>query len=634
MVSMATFAQDIQTSADKAFYGYAYGDAIREYQKQMQQGKLISNQQLLNLADSFFKTGDYKNASKWYLNVHKNDTIMSDHRFNNLLQSLARTSEPDRVKAFLKTKEASLSNELIENANFNYELIESNMGIAVDFNVFNLSANSMQADMSPSFYKDQLLFSSSRPKKSKKIYAPAGESYLDIYVAKINKEGRSLNTEPFQRIPESEYHKSTPYYSEVTNSFYYIVSNVEDGDLAFNSKGKNALAIAMVSEDGVSRFLLKDLSTSFYYPFYDNASNRLYFAANFSAGYGGTDIYYVLTSNNQVMSEPINLGPRINTPGNELAPYIFEGSLYFSSDVFYGFGGMDVYKSNIQSGDSYSTPVNLGKGLNSESDDFGFIMRKGDENGYTGYFASNRKGGKGNDDIYGFNVEDKPGLKTLLFRGQITRASDEEGIEDVSIMLMDADRNIIKEVFTDQNGNYQMEVPWREGVGLQASKSKHSVYYKAFSESETEDLQTTKLDITLTAVDDIVSEQEEKTVLKLGNLNFEMGKSELTASMITELDIVADIVKEFPEIRLRIESHTDSRGNDASNKRLSQKRADAILNYLRQKGVTADNLSTAIGFGEEKILNICKNGVYCLEFLHNQNARSLIEVLNYEELSR
>ncbi len=102
------------------------------------------------------------------------------------------------------------------------------------------------------------------------------------------------------------------------------------------------------------------------------------------------------------MSAPINLGPRINTPGNEVSPFIFENSFYFASDIFYGLGGMDIYKSEIQGDKTFSIPVNLGLGLNSEEDDFGFIIKNNTTEGLTGYFSSNRPEGKGKDDIYGF----------------------------------------------------------------------------------------------------------------------------------------------------------------------------------------------------------------------------------------
>ncbi|NHF58328.1 OmpA family protein [Flavobacteriaceae bacterium TP-CH-4] len=627
-------AQDIKTKGDKYFYAYAYEDAIKEYGKEMQKGFLMTNHQLLNLADSYFKTNDYTNAAKWYLDVYKNDTIMSNNRFNSMLQSLAKTSEPERVKAFLKSNEGSLSTELVENAAFNYELLQSETADNGGFFVFNIDANSPQDDFAPTFYKDKLLFSSSRKSKSKKIYGPSGESYMDIYVARINGGGKVMNPNIFEKIPESSYHKATPYHASGIDRIFYVLSNEEDGELTFDDRGKNSLAIGVTYDNGFFRNMLKDLSTSFYYPFFDEVSERLYFAADFPDGYGGTDIYYVSTVNSQVMSAPVNLGPRINTPGNEIAPYFMGNSLFFSSDVFYGLGGMDIYKAYLQADDSFSTPVNLGEGINSPDDDFGFIIRPQDMDGYIGYFSSNRKGGKGGDDIYGFKISREPGLKTLLVRGEVRTPKTEQGIGDVSVKLLDGEQNLIKEVFTQDDGSYQLEVPWREDVSLKVSKPGYSTFNKTYTESGLEELKNNKQDVEIVSLEELVEKRENQDVLKLDSFVFERGKTEIVPEIAVQLDKVVEAVEQFPKMRLQIETHTDSRGSSSSNKRLSQKRADAIRLYLEQKDVTSANIVSATGYGEEKILNSCTNGVYCLDFLHDQNARTNFVVLNYEELNQ
>ncbi|QCX01169.1 OmpA family protein [Aggregatimonas sangjinii] len=632
----AVTAQDLKDDGDKYFYGYAYADAIKAYEKQMQQGEIISNHQLLNLADSYFKTGDYQSAAKIYLDINKRDSIMSDNRFNKMLQSLAKTSEPQRVRAFLKSKSDRMTNELMENATFNFEILEGNTNTGPDFNIVNLNTNSPQTDISPAFYKDKLLFSTSRKSNSKQIYGPSGESYLDIFEANIGQGGVLTNQSSFKRMPKVDYHKATPFYSEGLNSIFYVSSNVDkDGDLAFDSKRKNSLAIGLIDASGSFRYVLKDLSTSFYYPFYDDGSGKLYFAANFDDGYGGTDIYYVFTNEAQVMSEPVNLGPRINTPGNEIAPFIQDNSLYFSSDIFYGLGGMDIYKSNIQPDNSFSIPVNLGPGINSQADDFGMIIRPDDQGeGFKGYFASNRAGGVGNDDIYGFKVAGKPGLKTLVFQGAVVSSKTNLGVADVSVKLLDAERNPIKEVITGPDGAYRLEIPWREQVALEATKPKHSMYFKTFEQSSPDNsLETSNMNIEMSFLNDIVEEKENKTVLKLDNFFFGNGKSSMNPEVAKELIKVIGIIEQFPEIRLRIETHTSSKGRDSSNKRLSQARADAIRSYLLKNGVPKSNIETAIGYGETQIVNNCKNGVYCLDFLHDQNRRSLFVVLNFDELN-
>jgi len=631
----SSFGQDEKMSrGDAYFYSYAYEAAIKEYQKQMRDGRLITNAQSLNLADSYFKTGDYNNAVKIYLDINKRDTIMSDHRFNNMLQSLAKTSERERVRAFLKSKNGSLTNELIENADFNYELLDSDSGEGSGFFIFNLDGNSPQADFSPTFYKDKLLFSSSRSAKSKKIYEPSGESYLDLFVAKVSENGNISNPNRFDGAPETRYHKSTPYYSEELKRIFYVLSNTEEGNLSFDEKGKNSLAIGMVYDNGFFRHLLKDLSTSFYYPFYDAVSEKLFFSANFENGYGGTDLYMVNTNNGQIMSEPINLGPRINTPGNEIAPYVFNGSLYFSSDIFYGYGGMDIYKANIHSDNSFGVPVNLGKGVNSTSDDFGFIIKESGDEGFIGYFASNKPGGKGKDDIYGFKVTENPGLKTLAFRGQVTRAKNGDFIPEASVRLISEEGNLIKEIKTREDGSFQLEVPWRANTSLQINKAAFGSYYQKFGKTEVDELANKPLNIELAYLDDVIDKKEDKATIKMKDFFFAKGKSLVTSDIANELDKVVRASLSFPDMKFSIESHTDSRGSNSSNKKLSQARADAIRSYLTSNGVSSENITSASGFGEERLVNSCKNGVYCLDFLHQQNERTLIVVSNFDEISQ
>ncbi|ASV32545.1 OmpA family protein [Maribacter cobaltidurans] len=619
-------SQGKNSKGDNYFYGYQYGKAIAEYQKERQKGPL-SNSQLLNLADSYFKVGNYKNASELYQEVNKNDTIMTVHQFNQLLQSLSKTSSKDRVQTFLRSKSPLLSNELMDNAEFNFEILGKGALDANKVTLVNLSLNTAQTDFSPAFYKNKLLFSSSRPLKSKGLYEPSGESYLDIYEVSISDNGKTGTVNLFDMIPDSKFHKSTPYYSEENNRIFYILSNSEEGEMTYDENGKNSLALGMLYNSGQFRFLLKNLSTSFYYPFYDDSTDRLYFAANFDDSYGGTDLYYVATNNGQVMSAPVNLGPRINSPGNEIAPYIFDGSLYFSSDVFYGLGGMDVYKSRIQGRDIYGVPVNLGEGINSKEDDFGFIIRKGND-GYTGYLASNRPGGKGGDDIYSFRMESIPGLKTFALRGNVVDASTNLSIPKAQIRILDKQGNLLKELYSDENGDFSFEIPWQEEIVLQSGKGEFSAFSRTYSGSELDEIQKNPYTIDLLQLEDLVEETEGKRVVKLRKFYFPKGKSNLTSEITMELDKVVEAVQNFPDVRLRIETHTDSRGSSASNQKLSQQRSDVIRDYLVSKGVPAETILESVGYGEENIKNNCTNGVYCLDFLHKQNERTLIEVVN------
>ena len=618
--------QDKNSKADDLFFGYRYQQAIAEYTKEMSKGKL-TNHQLLNLADSYFNTGKYENASELYLEVNKNDTIMSVHRFNKMLQSLSKISDKERVKTFLRSKAASLSPELLENAEFNYSLLDGTDSSDAPV-ITNLGINSAQGDFSPAFYKNGLLFSSSRVQKSKKVYEPSGEAYLDIYFGTLNANQDLIDVEDFKKIPDSEYHSATPYYSDKLSTFFYILSNTEGDELAFDESGKNALAIGTLTNEGQFRFLLKDLSTSFYYPFFDDATERLYFAANFDDSYGGTDLYFVYTNNGQIMSAPENLGPRINSPGNEISPFIHKGSLYFSSDVFYGLGGMDVYKANIINDNTYTIPVNLGSGINSKADDFGFIVKEKAPTALVGFFASNRNGGKGGDDLYRVIMESLPGLKTFALSGKVVNLTNKVGLDKAQIRLLNAKGEVIKETFSRTGGEFRIEVPWQSQMTVQATKDGYSIFSTAYSEEGLEDIQNAPYTLGLVKLEDIVVEQEDKTVLKLNKFYFDKGRTEINAQVETELDKVVEAIMRFPQLKLSIETHTDSRGSTAYNKKLSQDRANAIKAYLLKNGLTEDHITAAMGYGEEMITNNCVNGAYCLDFLHKQNERTLIVVVD------
>ncbi|WP_190811161.1 OmpA family protein [Flagellimonas sp. S3867] len=622
---MVGLAQSKRSKGDTYFFQYDYRNAIVAYESDLAKG-ILNEQQYLNLADSYFKTNNFEKASKAYIELYEKDKLDDQHHLNKMLQSISKSSKKERKDAFLATMSSKFPKEFLENLEFNTQLLSGEtLGGNLDFVVFNLKTNSPQLDFSPSFYDNKLLFSSGRILDKKK--SSRTNNYLNIYEASVLQDGQISSAIPFSGIASSNFHKATPSYSKELQSIFYVMSNTEDGELSFDENGKNALAIAMQQKGGPLRLLLKDLSTSFYYPFYDYKSGKLYFSANFDDGYGGTDIYFVYTNNGQIMSAPINLGPRINSSGNEIASFIFENSFYFSSDVFYGLGGMDVYKSNIE-GDNFSIPVNLGMGINSSEDDFGLVMRN-DGDGLLGYFASNRAGGNGEDDLYGFKVDQKPGLRTIALKGKVVKSNRKsEVVEKTAVRLLAMDGSLLAETYSDDDGNYRLEIPWKDQVILEAGKERFSTLNQQLGEEELNAIGNSPFDIEIASYDDLVEEKEGQMVVKMKNFFFGRSATQITPEIEAELDKAVAFVKGFPSVQLRIETHTDSRGGGSTNFRLTQSRSDAIKTYLIKKGVPSTNIIYSIGYGEDKILNNCTNGVYCIEMLHKQNQRSLIVVLN------
>lgn len=613
---------------DLYFFQYQYQKAVQAYEREHMRDSL-ELWQYLNLADAYFRTDDFEKAAQGYLNLHKRDTLMDGLRYNRMFRSLSLSGQSERQEAFLATLRTEFPPELMENMDFNVQMLEkASDGTQLDYKIFNLEGNSPQTDFAPAFYRDQLLFSSGRIKGKGPRYAPGNEGYFDIYGAKILEDGQIGAIQAFTKLDETDFHKATPHYSPGLDALFYVLSNTQDGELAFDPQGKNSLAIGKQTIDGAFELLFKDLSTSFHYPFYQESTGKLYFAADFKDGYGGTDIYFVHTNEGHVMSAPINLGPRINSPGNEVAPFIFEDSFYFASDVFYGLGGMDIYKSSIGEGGAFGIPINLGGEINSPQDDFGLVMRDHGD-GLLGYFASNRPGGKGKDDIYGFMVDEKPGLKTVIVKGKVAKSHQGDiGIPKAAVRLFNAQGELLAETYSGPQGEYRLEIPWEPELLMEVTKERHSTFSKRFLEPQIEQLESSPFDLGLAPYDDLVEIKEGQTVVKMGKFFFDRGATRLTPDIERELDHVVSFVRAFPTVQLRIETYTDSRGGSSTNFRLTQARSDAIKEYLVAQGVPRTNILYSLGYGEEKILNNCTNGVFCIELLHQQNQRSLVVVLN------
>jgi len=620
------FAQEKKSKGDEFFFQYEYQKAVAAYEEQLANGTL-SQKQFLNLADAYFQTNSFDKAADAYLELYKRDTLMDSHHFNKMIQSFTKTEDKDKKASFLASMSSNFPKELMVNMEFNDQLLRTDTVDDLDYTIFNLAANSPQTDFAPAFFNGKLLFSSGRQQDKRYRYEPGNEGYFKIYESMIQPNGQVMEIQLFDQIAKSNFHAATPYYSSQQNKVFYVLSNTSDGELAFDANGKNALAIGMQTLGGGFQLLLKDLSTSFYYPFYDDASGKLFFAADFGDGYGGTDIYFVYTNNGQVMSAPINLGPRVNSPGNEVAPYIFEDNFYFASDVFYGLGGMDIYKSNIE-GDEFGIPINLGPGINTEYDDFGLIIRN-DGDGLLGYFASNRPGGKGKDDIYGFKVDEKPGLRTITFKGKVVKSYEPSSTVELAVVrLLNTEGTLLAETYSDEDGNYRLEVPWQKGVVLESTKDRYSVFKKQFDETQLSELANSEYNIKIALYDDLVEEKEGQKVVKMDKFYFGTSSTQLTPEIEAELDNVVAFAKAFPQAQLRIETYTDSRGGSATNFQLTQARSDAVKRYLVAQGVPGNSILYTIGYGEDKILNNCTNGVFCIEMLHKQNQRTLVVVLN------
>jgi outer membrane protein OmpA-like peptidoglycan-associated protein len=335
----------------------------------------------------------------------------------------------------------------------------------------------------------------------------------------------------------------------------------------------------------------------------DEKGNEIvYFVSNRKDGSrGGNDIwYFIYNKKKKTYREPKNVGTKINTSKEEMSPFFDQEThtLYFSSEGWAGLGGHDVYKS-VGDQKKWTIPENLGKPINSGADDIFYTVSKNREEGF---FVSNREGGNALknstccDDIYQYKHTEYIHLNLI---GNVTEMFDsvvvgtlKDAVIEVYIKDVSGEKILVKTSSTDQNGKYD--------VGLEAGKDYVIVARKDGFINSSQDLSTRNISTTQTLQADFTVNKLPKGPVRIKNIQYEFDRSELTANSKTIIDTtIYKLLIENPKITVELSSHTDSKGADTYNQKLSQKRAESVVNYLIAKGIDSKRL-TAVGYGETK----------------------------------
>jgi outer membrane protein OmpA-like peptidoglycan-associated protein len=366
----------------------------------------------------------------------------------------------------------------------------------------------------------------------------------------------------------------------------------------------------------------------------------LYFASNRPGGFGGTDLYAASLDGRGRYSNVRNLGPVINTTGNEMFPHAsVDGKLYFSSTGHPGLGALDLFAAYREEGELIVE--NMGPSINSNADDFGIFLYDPSK----GFFCSNREEGKGDDDIYTF-INNDPDLKIVnYFLAGTTVTIDDEGNEEIlpstRVRLVGANDEQLDEVVTDAQGKFLFRVYPEEDYILFGEKPDYltsredfTTVGKSLDKSQLKDLITNKTFETKIQLDRIVIDKS----IVLENIYYDLDKAEIREDAARELDKLVAILRDNPEITIELSSHTDSRATDEYNLDLSQRRASSAVDYIISQGIQADRL-VAKGYGESQLL-ITENEIEKLptaearEQAHQKNRRTEFKILSYDKSQR
>lgn len=624
--------EKVVEKANKEYNEYAFVDA-REAYKQVAKDGYVTPDLLQRLGDSYYYTADYINAAKWYGQLYnlqdENTNPEYLYRYALSLKSTEDYVASDIImEEFLDSKGEDYRAKLFLNERNYLEEIEEQSG---RFELSNIGFNSELSDFAPAFYKNELVFASNRTNGSatRRTHDWNDQPFLDIYKVSNAEEDRGLGPQKLDKSINSKYHESTAVFTKDGMTMYFTRNNYTNKDYKEDSEGTNRLKLYRAKKTEENTWEVEELpfnsdEYSVAHPALSKDDKTLYFASDMPGGKGMSDLYKVSIEEDG-FGTPVSLGDGINTEGRETFPFVsFDDKLYFASDGHVGLGGLDVFVADMKE-DDFGDVYNVGRPINSEFDDFTFVIN----NLGKGYFASNREGGVGDDDIYSFKSL-KP-LKTNSgciqdFAGVVKDNRSEDPIADAKVYLLNAEGKVIDEAVSEFDGSFTFkDLTCSTQYSVRSQKKDYTTAEKAFATGKKNGTVERTLfmkqgsDLGPTAApvgSDLVK------VLGLNIIYFDLDKDYIRPDAQIELRKVIAVMKLYPTMKIDVRSHTDSRANDNYNMDLSNRRAQSTIDYIVNVGGISKDRLTGKGYGETQLVNRCSNGVKCSETEHQLNRRS------------
>jgi peptidoglycan-associated lipoprotein len=588
-IAFGQVAEAQKRKAERAYSAFSAGeffgaiDLFKDsYSKTSRSDRASRTELGYMIAECYRLINDPRNAETWYRLAARSATSRPESQFW-LAMMLKKNGKYDQaIEEMRKYKQIATSDPKADQELRAIELAIEWQRNPEAYRVEELKdLNSRESDFSPAYARDDygvVYFTSSRDDAAgNKTHGATGQSFTDIFESRLDKKSKWSTPVPVEGL-NSEFEDGTPAFTNDYNDIYFtrceagkretkgciIMHSKRTGDKW--SKPEN---IGVLSDSLVAA-----------HPTLSADGLTLYFVSDIPGGLGQKDIYCVTrSSENDKWSAPRNLGPDINTSGNELFPYLRDdGTLYFASDGHIGMGGLDIFKATLQPDGSW-TVVNMKAPINSFADDFGIAFENGNEKGI---FSSTRKG-RGNDDLYSFEL---PPLKFSI-TGLVKDEKTGSPIEGAVVQLIASDGSNLQ-AETGVGGDFKFAL--RQDVDYIFLASKRG--YLNGKERETTKGQDKSRDymvtILLTATD---------RPIELPNIFYDFGKWDLRPESMVSLDKLVETLEDNPNVTIELMSHTDSRDTEEYNQELSQKRAQSVVQYLIEKGIDTERLSPR-GYGE------------------------------------
>lgn len=663
VVSQLVFSQG-KSKADRFFEKGDYTNAAKYYEINLEGENYKKD--LENIITSYYNIFEYRKASRYLKQlvngrfVEANKTYDNEFNFKyyQILSALGDYEKGlDYLKLYKENKSKPFNKDEAIATIEDFKLMDS------DYEVEVVGFNSSASDFGALKYNDRIYFTSDRDDNRLlgKEYKWTHRGFLNIYSVKVSEENKPQGIAA--KISEninSKYHEGNFCFSKDGNTMYLSRSNFTDGKKEFDDKKNNNIQLYKSNfVDGEwskpEKLSFNTTGFSYQHPALSPDEKRLYFSSNQEGGIGSFDLYYVNINSDGSYSEPINLGPTVNTENREHFPFISdEGHLFFSSNGHLGLGMLDIFVSEFVN-NQYTEPVNLGAPINSQYDDFNLNYY----NDTQGFFASNRK--RADDNIYSFTQTGEIFIREYINKFEIRDKVTEQFVPNVSVTLTDRRQNINYENTLDSiasfnknllAGNYVLKATsneYYEGVLSvkveEEQDQKHVLFLEKLPpppppdpvetiiaekniDKDLKDKDPVRFEMLTDVEGPPIIEKDGRLYFELEPIYFDFDMWNIREDSKKILDELAEKLERYPDIHIKISAHTDSRGTVRYNQILSEKRAESTRNYLALVGYVNARRIKFQGFGELSPIVECPNND-CTEEEFQLNRRSEFEIVEY-----
>jgi len=599
---------DKTAKADKLYEQLRYVDAAKAYEKLISNGERTQHV-YTRLGNAYFYNSDFKNATTNYARATKTnpeaETLFryaqalkatDNYDLSNTIMNQFVSLAPmdDRAKAF--------------KANPNYLTTIKNMAVAFETKAMDI--NGEASDFAAVRIGDKVYFSSAR-NNSRGNYGWNKQPYLDIYETTLDASGNAGTSTLLTGDVNTKFHEGTLDVTPDGKYMFFTRVDYLNGDYEKAADGESKLSIYRAINAGgewkdVQTTTLENKEYGVGHPTVTQDGKHIYFASEAPGGYGGSDVYRADLKDGKI-SNPVNLGAGINTSGDDSFPWIADsGTLYFSSNGHLGLGGLDVFMAKPQ-GSGFGEVSNMGAPINSALDDFAFSYN--DAVG-KGFVSSNRKGGKGGDDIYTVSKIELCEVAVTVKAVDAVTGNPVPG----AILSMQSSNSTTAQAAVVANAMGEAVFISDCDVDVTARGAKDG--YESGEARVAVSKEKTAVVTVIMAPDPVIVDDK----IILNKIYFDLDKSTIRPDAALELDRLVSLMNKYPALGVKAETFADIRGSDSYNLALTQRRAESLVSYVVSKGIDSSRLS-AEGRGEAMALNNCDTQK-CTEQQYEDSRRS------------